>query len=223
MNNTITGISEIRASKIEKTIYDEYSVQVDYQTRAVAAFTYLNRWFSLRLDVIANLFVVIAIFSCIFLKDNLGISPGQVGIMLVYLFQILPRFQWCCRQSCEIENLMTSVERILEYTALEHEPIEKGKIKPPADWPRDGAVVFNKVNFKYGSGLPNVLNNLSFKIKPEEKIGVVGRTGAGKSSIIQALFRMAEPEGSIIIDGIDIRDLSLHDLRKRLSIIPVSI
>ena len=221
MNNTITGISEIRSAKIEKTIYEEYTTQVDYHTRAVASFTYLNRWFCLRLDSIANLFVAIAVFSCIFLKDYLGIRPGQIGIMLVYLFQMLPNFQWCCRQSCEVENLMTSVERILDYAALEHEPIDQGKIKPPADWPQTGDVSFNKVSFKYGSGLPKVLNNLSFEIKSEEKIGIVGRTGAGKSSIIQALFRMAESEGSMIIDGINIRNLSLHDLRKRLSIIPV--
>lgn len=127
------------------------------------------------------------------------------------------------RQSCEVENLMTSVERILEYTALDSEPLTTGKTKPYENWPENGNIKFENVCFSYAKNLPYVLNDLSFEIKSQEKIGVVGRTGAGKSSIIQALFRMAEPVGSIIIDGINIKDISLHDLRKKLSIIPVSL
>ena len=134
---------------------------------------------------------------------------------------MLPIFQWCLRQSCEVENLMTSVERILEYTALEPEPLDVGKEKAAASWPQSGSIKFQNVCFSYAKNLPPVLNDLSFEINHKEKIGVVGRTGAGKSSIIQALFRMAEPVGSIIIDNVNIRDLSLHDLRKKLSIIPV--
>lgn len=165
-------------------------------------------------------FIFVAVFSCIFLKDLLGIGSGQIGIMLVYLCQMLPIFQWCLRQSCEVENLMTSVERILEYTAIESEPLETYKKKPIASWPQTGHIKFEDVSFSYAKNLPNVLNNLSFEIRPREKIGVVGRTGAGKSSIIQAMFRMAEPNGTILIDDVNIQDLSLHDLRKKLSIIP---
>ncbi len=158
----------------------------------------------------------------VFIKlDYLGINPGQISVMLVYLFNMLPAFQWVMRQSCEVENLMTSVERILEYTNIESEPIETGKMKPLAEWPQAGHIKFENLSFSYAKDLPQVLNNLSFEIQPREKIGVVGRTGAGKSSIIQALFRMAEPSGSIFIDNINIKDLSLHDLRKKLSIIPV--
>ena len=116
---------------------------------------------------------------------------------------------------------MTSVERILEYTALDPEPLTTGKIKPHQNWPESGNIKFENVCFSYAKNLPYVLNDLSFEIKPQEKIGVVGRTGAGKSSIIQALFRVAEPTGSIIIDDVNIQNISLHDLRKKLSIIPV--
>jgi len=127
------------------------------------------------------------------------------------------------RQSCEVENLMTSVERILEYTALESEPLDTGIEKPNSKWPHSGHIKFDDVYFSYAKNLPLVLNGLSFDIKPKEKIGVVGRTGAGKSSIIQALFRMTEPNGLILIDGVNTKNLSLHDLRKNISIIPVRI
>ena len=91
------------------------------------------------------------------------------------------------RQSCEVENLMTSVERILEYSALEAEPLETGLEKPGLKWPQSGHIKFANVCFSYAKNLPPVLNDLSFEIKPMEKIGVVGRTGAGKSSIIQVV------------------------------------
>ena len=109
-----------------------------------------------------------------------------------------------------------------EYTELEKEPIESGEVKAPSNWPQHGEIRFENVSFSYDSKtLPNVLNGLTFQIKAGEKIGIVGRTGAGKSSIIQALFRMAEPSGGqIVIDGIDICKLSLYDLRSKIAIIP---
>ena len=115
---------------------------------------------------------------------------------------------------------MTSVERILEYVDLSSEHLSKGDKEPAKDWPQRGEIYFNDVSFAYDKSLPNVLHNLTFKINAGEKIGIVGRTGAGKSSIIQTLFRMAEPDGSILIDDVDIKEISLHDLRKRISIIP---
>ena len=117
---------------------------------------------------------------------------------------------------------MTSIERIVEYTNIKREPLHEGKRTPPENWPDKGEVIFKNVSLSYDKNLPNVLKNISLRINPAEKIGIVGRTGAGKSSIIQSLFRMAEPEGSIIIDDVETKDLSLRDLRSKLSIIPVS-
>ncbi len=90
--------------------------------------------------------------------------------------------------------------------------------KPPAVWPTAGSITFNHVYLAYGE--TDVLKDLSFEIKPQEKIGIVGRTGAGKSTIISALFRITEPRGDILIDGVKINDLGLHELRKQVSIIP---
>lgn len=116
---------------------------------------------------------------------------------------------------------MTAVERVIEYTELPSEPLNEGHKKPPSDWPTAGEILFDDVSFRYDKSLPFVLNNLSFRIYPGEKIGILGRTGAGKSSIIQTLFRMAQPHGTILIDNVNIKELSLKDLRSNLSIIPV--
>lgn len=116
---------------------------------------------------------------------------------------------------------MTSVERIVEYTDLPSEPLKIGNIKPDKNWPSLGEITFNNVSLHYDSYLPPVLKDLSLTIKPAEKIGIVGRTGAGKTSFFLSIFRMYEPSGEILIDGINIKDLKLNDLRSKLTIIPV--
>jgi ATP-binding cassette subfamily C (CFTR/MRP) protein 4 len=116
---------------------------------------------------------------------------------------------------------MTSLERIKEYTAIEAENLDNGKLKPDKDWPKSGVIEFKDVSFRYDKSLPPVLDGLSFEIRSGEKVGIIGRTGAGKSSLIQALFRIAEPEGNIFIDAVPVKELGLHDLRSHLSIIPV--
>lgn len=117
---------------------------------------------------------------------------------------------------------MTSVERVVEYTNLEPEPpleIENKKIIS-SEWPSKGEIKFQNLSMRYSPKSHLTLRNLTFSIAPKEKIGIVGRTGAGKSSIIQALFRLAQNEGTIEIDGVDTATLGLHDLRKKISIIP---
>lgn len=118
---------------------------------------------------------------------------------------------------------MISTERILEYSRLEPEaslntvPEDKA---PPDDWPKYGEIRLNKVKFQYAENLDLVIKNLELHIKPSEKIGIMGRTGAGKSSLISILFRLAEPQGELQIDDLDIKSIGLHDLRKKMSIIP---
>lgn len=131
-------------------------------------------------------------------------------------------FQWGMRQSTELENQMTSVERVLEYTSVDHErelesPPDK---RPPKSWPEHGEVKFHNLYLKYTLTEPPVLKNLNFLIKPKEKVGIVGRTGAGKSSLISALFQLTETEGEILIDGRDTKAMGLHELRSKISIIP---
>lgn len=128
--------------------------------------------------------------------------------------------QWGVRQSAEVENQMTSVERILEYSKLESEAELESVTKPAIDWPKEGRIELKSVYLTYENSPKPTLIDLNCVIKGGEKVGIVGRTGAGKSSILTALFRMHEIEGNIIIDGIDCKSIGLHDLRKKMSIIP---
>ena len=115
---------------------------------------------------------------------------------------------------------MISAERVIEYGRLESESLRSTNEKPPNDWPTQGEIKMEEVTFQYAIDAPMVLQNLTFTIKKGEKVGIVGRTGAGKSSLIAVLYRLAEPYGRITIDGVDTKSIGLHDLRKKMSIIP---
>lgn len=129
-------------------------------------------------------------------------------------------FQWLVRQSAELESQMTSVERIIEYTQLKTEADLIAAIRPPTTWPANGSIKFDNVSLTYPQCPTPSLNNINIEILSGEKIGVVGRTGAGKSSLLSCLFRLVEPQGCIKIDGLDITSIGLQDLRKKISIIP---
>jgi len=129
--------------------------------------------------------------------------------------------QWLIRQTAEVENDMTSAERMKYYSSeIEQEAAEHvDNVRP--SWPENGEIVFSGVKMRYRDGLPLVLKGLTLHIKAGERIGIVGRTGAGKSSIMSAIFRLSEIcEGSITIDGLDIRSVGLEDLRSRMAVIP---
>nr|CAD7256242.1 unnamed protein product [Timema shepardi] len=147
---------------------------------------------------------------------------GNVGLAITQCIGLTGMFQWGMRQSAEVENQMTSVERVLEYTKVEHEPAfdSTEDKKPSKAWPSEGNISFNSVFLRYDKHEKPVLKNLNFNIRSSEKVGIVGRTGAGKSSMIAAMFRLAELDGQIIIDGIETSSIGLHDLRLKLSIIP---
>ncbi|XP_026324008.1 probable multidrug resistance-associated protein lethal(2)03659 isoform X4 [Hyposmocoma kahamanoa] len=188
------------------------------------------------IDCFQILLNLIGVSAVILLSDVALLIPTAAAMMIFYILRVIyirtsgavkrlegiSIFQWGMRQSAEMENQMTSVERVLEYTHLPREPTLKSTKdnKPPKEWPYEGAVEFTNLSLKYTLEGMSVLHKLNLNIAPQEKIGIVGRTGAGKSSVIQALFRLAYLEGTITIDGIDTATISLHDLRERLSIIP---
>lgn len=154
---------------------------------------------------------------------NHKVGAAKSGLGLSTMITIQQAFSWLVRQLAEVENDMVGAERIMYYAnELEQEaPHEIEDKRPPPNWPSEGKIDFNKVVMKYRPELPFVLKGLDLHIRPAEKIGIVGRTGAGKSSIMVALFRMAElASGSIEIDDVDISQIGLHDLRSRISIIP---
>ena len=119
-----------------------------------------------------------------------------------------------------VENYMTSVERVLAYTQIEQEPgYHNSSQSPPENWPERGEMKVDKMSLVYYKGGPNVLKDITFTINPREKVGVVGRTGAGKSSLVSALFRMPQPTGDVIIDGISLGNLDIQTSRRAMSVI----
>ena len=143
----------------------------------------------------------------------------MAGLALAYVIDTAKISQMAVRQYADAENLMTSVERVLEYTRLGSEPGYTIKTLPPKHWPCDGHVSFKNVYMRYYPGGPVVLKNLTFEIQPRNKLGIIGRTGDGKSSIISALLRMPEAEGEIFIDGVCITGVQLQESRKCISVL----
>lgn len=145
---------------------------------------------------------------------------GNVGLAITQTLGLIGMVQWGIRQWSEIENQMVSVERILEYTSVPAET-QIYRIEPYIkNWPQNGRIQFQSVYLKYSPEQNCVLNNLNFTIEAKEKIGIVGRTGAGKSSLIAALFQLEPIEGEIFIDDISVREVPLAILRSNLTIIP---
>ncbi|KAA0713356.1 Multidrug resistance-associated protein 4 [Triplophysa tibetana] len=218
LSSSLQGLCTIRAFKAEERFQQAFDAHQDLHSEAWFLFLTTSRWFAVRLDGMCSVFVTITAFGCLLLKDSL--EAGAVGLALSYAVTLMGMFQWGVRQSAEVENMMTSVERVVEYTELESEAPWETQKRPPPDWPNRGLITFDKINFSYHPGGPVVLKNISAMFRPKEKIGVVGRTGAGKSSLVSALFRLTEPEGKIFVDGVLTSEIGLHDLRQKMSIIP---
>ncbi|XP_048454277.1 multidrug resistance-associated protein 4 [Rhincodon typus] len=218
LSSSLQGIWTIRATKTEQQFQAKFDEHQDLHSETWFLFLSTSRWLAVRLDALCAVFVSIVAFGSIIIANQL--DAGQVGLALSYAITLMGMFQWGVRQSAEVENLMTSVERVLDYTELESEAPWESYKPPPNGWPHHGVIVFEKVNFGYSPDCEPILKDLNLAIRSKEKIGLVGRTGAGKSSLISALFRLAEPEGKIIIDGLVTSELGLHDLRNSMSIIP---
>ena len=144
---------------------------------------------------------------------------AYAGLALVYVIQNLSMAQYAVRKTSEVENYMTSVERVMTYTKLDQEPGYEEERTPPKDWPQRGSIVLRDVSLTYYPGGPQVLKNINLSIKGGAKIGVAGRTGAGKSSFVAALMRMPDADGKIIIDDVPIKDIGLQQARRGISIL----
>ena len=220
---SLSGMSTIRAYNQQKRFELENEWRVDANLRAYYPSISANRWLAVRLEFLGSIIILCAAgFSIISVASHSGLSAGMVGLSMSYALQITQSLNWIVRQTVEVETNIVSVERVLEYAALPSEAPEViSKNRPPISWPSQGAVSFNNYSTRYRPGLDLVLKNINLQIKPNEKIGVVGRTGAGKSSLTLALFRIIEPsEGHVSIDNLNTSTIGLLDLRRRLAIIP---
>ncbi|KAL6591713.1 P-loop containing nucleoside triphosphate hydrolase protein [Neocallimastix sp. 'constans'] len=216
---TMNGLSTIRAYREQGRFIDISDNLMDNNNRPCILQITAQRWLGLRLETIGAFLVFFAAISGLILRKS--ISPALLGLSLSYSLSVTGNLNWAVRQFSETEVHMNAAER-LSYYANEIESENQTGLDAPKDWPKQGKIEIKDLTMKYAPHLPPVLNNISLNIQANEKIGVVGRTGAGKSSIVMTLFRLVEPEtgSSIKIDDVSIMDIKLCDLRRRISIIP---
>ncbi|KAH0556252.1 hypothetical protein GP486_005824 [Trichoglossum hirsutum] len=215
----LLGTACIRAYGLQGRFARELRNAIDEMDSAYFLTFANQRWLTVRLDAIGNLLVMTT--GILVVTSRFSVQPSISGLVLAYMLSIVQVIQFTVRQLAEVENAMNSTERIHYYgTQLEEEaPLHLGAARP--SWPEKGEIVFEDVQMKYREGLPLILQGISLHVKGGERIGIVGRTGAGKSSIMSTLFRLVElSHGSITIDGVNIGSIGLHDLRSRMTIIP---
>ncbi|KAI1662998.1 ATP-binding cassette transporter protein YOR1-like protein [Daldinia decipiens] len=215
----LSGVASIRAYGLKDRFIGDLRNAIDEMNSAYYLTFSNQRWLSVRLDAIGNALVFTT--GILVVTSRFDVSPSIAGLVLSYILSIVQMLQFTVRQLAEVENGMNAVERLQYYgTQLEEEaPEHTIDVRPT--WPEKGEIIFDNVEMRYRANLPLVLKGLSMNVRGGERIGIVGRTGAGKSSIMSTLFRLVEISGGhIYIDGLDISTIGLHDLRSRLAIIP---
>ncbi|XP_043683568.1 multidrug resistance-associated protein 1 isoform X2 [Vespula pensylvanica] len=219
-SESVTGAQTIRAFGVQDRFIQESESKVDFNQVCYYPGIIANRWLAIRLEMVGNLIIFFAALFVVLGRNT--ISAGIVGLSVSYALQITQTLNWLVRMTSDVETNIVAVERIKEYGETPQEaPWVNPENVPPKEWPAEGHVEFKDYKVRYREGLDLILHGLTFSVKGGEKVGIVGRTGAGKSSLTLSLFRILEAaSGKIIIDGIDIATLGLHDLRTKLTIIP---
>nr|CAI5828356.1 unnamed protein product [Callosobruchus analis] len=217
LNASLEGLATIRALRVEDLLTKEFDRHQDLYTSANYTSKCCARAFGYFLDLWCSIFIATVVARFVFIDHN--ITVGDVGLALTQAYTLTGFVQYGIRQWAEMENKMTSVERALEYTKAEQESRNTG-ILPTLNWPLKGKIQFVDVCLRYCSSDSYLLKHLDFIVNPKEKIGIVGRTGAGKSTLISTLFRLYDYEGEILIDGLDIKTLQLATVRQKITIIP---
>lgn len=222
LSSTLSGLATIRSQEgASEQFTDRMHNLQNKHLSAFMMFMVGSRWLGFRLDLIGFFFIISVTFVGIATRDDLG--GGDLGLSLVYIMALSGLFQWMVRQSAEVENQMTAVERMAEYGNLDNEQSESAmECEEDSDpWPTNGTLEFEDFSLSYAPGGEAALESLSLSIKDKEKIGIVGRTGAGKSSLLAALFRLSYTQhGRVLVGGKDICDVPLKKLRSSLSVIP---
>ncbi|CAG7931866.1 unnamed protein product [Penicillium olsonii] len=214
--SSLTGLITIRAFSKPDTYIKIMYDKVNHHAQAWWTLWLFNRWLGFRMNLVGAIFSTVAAGLVVYVP---GITASLAGFALSFALQYNSAITMALRQYANLELNMNATERVIEYSNIEIE--KQGGADAPAAWPTEGRLEVNDLVVGYAPELPPVLNGLSFTVESNQRVGVVGRTGAGKSSLTLALFRFLEARsGQIFIDGLDVSKIKLHDLRSRLAIIP---
>ena len=213
--SALDGLATIRAyDKTEEYIF-KMMQHLDNQSRCSWAFWLVSQWVDLRIGILGALFVLLA---AIFIVAK-GVDASLAGLVLIFAFGYTANTEESINRYANLQLDMNSTERIVEYGSLQTE--DASGSRPDASWPNRGVLTMNNVDAAYAPELPLVLKNFSIHIESKERVGIVGRTGAGKSTLALAILRLLnQRSGSIIIDGLDVSTINLESLRSRVAIIP---
>jgi ABC-type multidrug transport system fused ATPase/permease subunit len=219
----VTGLDVIHGFARERHFIDTHRSILSRYQRAYWCNIMLNRWFSTRVPLTGGLVALGTSVLIIIAAWNGSISAGLAGLVMTYAISFWATLNWTIRAFSEVESRMTSVERLETFANLPSEPPTTSApvLDPSAPWPLKGAVQIDDLHVRYAPHLPMVLHGVTFSVEPSTNVGIIGRTGSGKSTLFQTLFRFVEPErGRILIDGIDITSIPLERLRRNIAIIP---
>lgn len=230
VSDSLQGLTTIRALDANRILVDEFDDHQDLHSSAWFIFFSGSRGLGMYLDLFCAGFLTCVLFILMIFDDTT--RAGYMGLAITQCMLLINTLQWGVRQFAEMENQMTSVERVMEYSKLPSEEYEPKKMKKDSEllevteespileklgvWPSNGEIEFRNVSVRYDKQGPMVLKNLNFGVRSREKIGIVGRTGAGKSSLINSLFRLAFVEGDILIDNVPTSEIELYELRSKV-------
>ena len=226
VSECLEGSTSIRIFQQDTNFVSKFHSLVDVNSSAVLNYISVQRWLSLRMEILGVIVIMCTSLLVVCLSDQLQTTAGLAGLLITWSANFTITLNFLVQGFSETEAAITAIERV---DAMADLPMEKAvetaeELKPPPEWPQNGLLEFRNVSLRYRKGLPLALNDLSFAIPAGKTCGIVGRTGAGKSSITVALFRLVEIEedhGSILLDGVDLTKLGLSDVRGRgMSIIP---
>ncbi|CAG2179263.1 unnamed protein product, partial [Oppiella nova] len=221
VSTTLTGLSTIRSFGVQNLFERQFSRHQNDNTSTFFLYICTSRGFGVLMDWICVLYIT-AVVAFVMLYPE-GLPGGSAGLIISSALTLTTTTQYAIKCSADLESYMTAVERMVEYSRLtpEAELESSAANRPAPEWPQNGEIHFKDMSLTYADCPEPVLKGITARLIGGQKVGVVGRTGAGKSSLIAALFRLTEPSGGqILIDGVDIQTIGLRDLRSRVSIIP---
>ncbi|XP_063401135.1 multidrug resistance-associated protein 1-like [Mytilus trossulus] len=218
-SETISGATVIRAYCAEESFIKTSNDRINLNQRFQYAIISANRWLGIRLEFFGNIIICSAALLAVLSRGS--IDGAIVGLSISYALQMTDNLNWFVRMTSDLETNIVSVERVKEYTDIPAEAELYNDYQLPVNTNQHGVIEFQQYSTRYRDGLSLVLKNITFRIEPGEKVGIVGRTGAGKTSLSQAIFRLIEPTtGRIIVDGEDISMMGLHDCRSKVTVLP---